>query len=201
MSRGAGARAGPGEGPTAGLPACISFLFASQPALPRARGVGTAVGGCGCCSLPPIHPGSAEAGGPLETQGAGTTLCRGEERGRRGAGAEKQSIHKRAQFHVFIFGRKEIMANLSTHKARPWKRAHPTCPISRETLACLSHSNVQQKPTTTQAPNLHHWVGGGEGSESAEKLPGEGTGNRQHRLYSEIEQRRPLQPWPTSQHL
>lgn len=42
---------------------------------------------------------------------------------------EKQSIHKRAQFHVFIFGRKEIIASLLTDNAHPCKRAHSTCRI------------------------------------------------------------------------
>lgn len=67
-------------------------------------------------------------------------------------GAKKQSTHKRAQFHVFIFGRKEIIANLLTDNARPWKRAHSTRSISQVILDCLSHSKVQQKPMTTQTP-------------------------------------------------
>lgn len=45
-------------------------------------------------------------------------------------GAKKQSTHRRARFHVFIFGRKEIIANLFTDNARPWKRAHSTRSIS-----------------------------------------------------------------------
>ena len=45
-------------------------------------------------------------------------------------GSKKQSTHRRVRFHVFIFGRKEIIANLFTDNARPWKRAHSTCSIS-----------------------------------------------------------------------
>lgn len=36
-------------------------------------------------------------------------------------GAKKQSTHRRVRFHVFIFGRKEIVANLFTDNARPWE--------------------------------------------------------------------------------
>lgn len=110
--------------------------------------------------------------GYQETQGDGMRLCR--RWGREGGEAllvEKQSIHKRAQFHMFIFGRKEIIANLLIDNTRPWKHAHSTCSISQVMLDCLSHSNVQQKSMTTQTP-ASPLPGVGEGVSVCREAPG-----------------------------
>ena len=96
--------------------------------------------------LLPLAPALQKLG-HRETQGAGVRLCsweRTENRVRRGA--KKQSTHKRVQFHVFIFGRKEIIANLLTDNARPWKRAHSTCSISPVMLDCLHIQMSNRNP-------------------------------------------------------
>lgn len=106
------------ETPPGGLP---SSRMVFQPP-PGSRSV--APGMLRSCSHPPQLRRSAPHPHPPKPRGAGGRPCRWREqsahRERKEALAlEKQSIHKRAQFHVFIFGRKEIIANLSTGQCSP----------------------------------------------------------------------------------
>lgn len=73
---------------------------------------------------------------------------------------EKQSIHKRAQFHVFIFGRKEIIASLLTDNARPCKRAHSTCSISTWCWIVHHIQMSNRKPWLPRQQHLYHLWGG-----------------------------------------
>lgn len=109
------------------------------------------------------------------------------------AGGEAVHPRESAVSRVY-FGREGIFASLSTDIARPCKRAHSKCRLSR-VMRHVSHSNDQQKPMTTQTPASPRFGGAGGaggGGSSAEKLPGEQNGSRHHRITVKRGQRQPV---------